>query len=368
MPALTLDALLRSLKKGVRGTGTRGGGGGGDTLEAVYLLYGDEDVLKDEAIRVLVEAAIGGEANRDFNLDTRFATDLSPEQFHSLVNTPPMLADRRAVVVRGMEQLGKRKTKVRDELIRYLDAPNPTTVLVLAFAAGEEPDAELVRSSTAVVLEPLTPDRIPRWVQHQAGIIGVALEPEAAKLLVDAVGNDLSTLSRELEKLASLTADTRRPATAADVTGLVGVRQGETVYDLVDAAVARRAARAAQLVERVLEQSGMSGVKIISLLGTHLVGTALARRERDRGTHPRRLPDTMFQHIRTIRPYGLRNWKEEAARWSEWSDAWTAPDLRRALKAALEADIALKNPKISDEKGIVTQLVLGFAPMKQEAA
>ena len=355
MLALTLDALLRSFKKG---------GEGG--LDPVYLLHGDEDVLKDEALRVLVDAAVGSEATRDFNFDTRFAADLTPEQFHALVNTPPMLAERRAVVVRGMEQLAKRKTKLRDELIRYLGAPNPTTMLALVFGVGEEPDAELLRGSTPVVLEPLSPERVARWVQHRAGLLGLSLEAEAATLLLDAVGNDLSTLSRELEKLASLTADTHRPATAADVTGLVGVRQGETVYDLVDAALARRVPRAAQLVERVMEQAGMSGVKIVSLLGTHLVGTALARAERDRGA--RRLPEVMFRHLLATRPYGLRGWKEEAALWSEWSTNWTAPELSRALKAALAADIALKTPTISDERGIVTQLVLGFAPMKQEAA
>lgn len=354
MPALTLDALLRNLKKGV--------------LEPVYLLHGDEDVLKDEALRQLVDAAIGegGDATRDFNLDTRFAADLTTEQFHALVNTPPMLAARRAVVLRGMDQVGKRKTKLRDEVVRYLDAPNPTTVLALVFGAGEEPDAELLRASTPVDLEPLAPERVPRWVQHRAGILGLTLEPEAATLLVDAVGNDLSTLARELEKLASLTADTHRPATAADVTGLVGVRHGETVYDLVEAALSRRVARAAQLVEPVLEQAAMSGVKIVSLLGTHLVGTAVARAERDRGT--RRLPEAIFRHLLATRPYGLRNRKDEAARWSEWSDLWTPEELRAALKAALAADIALKTATISDEKGIITQLVLGFAPMKREAA
>ena len=349
---LTLDALLRSLKKGAP--------------ELVYLLYGDEDVLKDEALRMLVDAAIGGEANRDFNLDARFASDLTPEQFHALVNTPPMLAERRAVLVRGMEHLGKRKTKLRDEVVRYLAAPNPTTVLALAYGAGEEPDADLARAATAVLVEPLSPERIPRWLQHRAGILGVTLEPEAVKLLTDAVGSDLSALSRELEKLAGLTADTHRPATAADVTGLVGVRKGETVYDLVEAALARNVARAAHLVERVLEQAGMSGVRIISLLGTHLVGTALARAERDRGA--RRLPDTMFRHLLATRPYGLRGWKEEAARWSEWSANWTAQELSGALKAALAADIALKTATVSDERGIVTQLLLGFAKMNQEAA
>ena len=352
MPALTLDALLRSLKKGVP--------------DPVYLLSGDEDVLKDEAIRLLVDAGLRGDSNRDFNLDTRFANDLTPEQFHALVNTPPMPAERRAVVLRGVEQVGKRKTKLRDELVRYLGSPNPSTLLVLVFASGEEPDAELTRATTAVVLEPLAPERVPRWVQHRAGVLGLALEPDAATLLIDAVGSDLSALARELEKLASLTADTHRPATTADVTGLVGVRRGETVYDLIDAAMARRVARAAPLVERVLEQAGMTGVKIVSLLGTHLVGTAVARAERDRGA--RRLADSMFNYIRTIRPYGLRGWKDEATRWAEWSGAWTAEELRRALKAALAADISLKTASISDEKGIITQLVLGFAPMKQEAA
>src|SRR5882762_202184 len=255
MAALTLDALLRSLKKGA------------SLPEPVYLLHGDEDVLKDEAIRALVDRAVG--YSRDFKLDVRFAPDLTPESFHALVNTPPMLAERRAVVIRGVEQLGKRKTKVRDEVVRYLASPNPTTLLVLVVAAGEEPDADLVRASTSVALDGLSAERLPRWLQHRASTLGVTLAPDATELLLKAVGNDLSTLSRELEKLASLTAGAGRgggrPVTADDVSNLVGVRRDETVFDLVEAALERRPARAAQLVEPVLEQAGMSGVKIVSL-------------------------------------------------------------------------------------------------------
>ncbi len=353
MPALTLDALLRGLKKQPT-----------SPLDPVYLLHGQEDVLKDEAVRGLVDAAVG--SDRDFNLDVRYASDLTPESFHALVNTPPMLAERRAVVIRGLEQLGKRKTRLRDELLRYLAAPNLTTVLVLVVAAGEEPDAEVVRASTAVVFEPLSAERVPRWVQHHAGTLELTLAPDAAELLMGAVGNDLSTLARELEKLASLTAGTGRPVTAHDVTSLVGVRRGETVYDLVQAALERRVARAAQLVEPVLEQAGMSGVKILSLLGTHLVGTAVARAERDRGAA--RLEDAVFRQIQAVRPYGLRNWREEAARWATWSLEWSATDLRRALRAALAADNALKTATVSDDRGIVTQLVLGFAKIDREAA
>jgi DNA polymerase III subunit delta len=352
MAALTLDALLRSLKKG------------GPGFDPVYLLYGDEDVLKDEAVRALVDAAVG--TSRDFNLDVRFAADLAPESFNALVNTPPMLAECRAVVIRGVDQLGKRKTKLRDELLRYVAAPNPTTLLVLVVAAGEEPDPDIVRAATAVELDALAAERVPRWLQHRAKTLGVTLTPEAAELLLKAVGNDLTTLSRELEKLSAVGAG--REVTVQDVSSQVGVRRGETIFDLVEAALERRAARAAQLVEPVLEQGGMSGVKILSLLGTHLVGTALARAERDRGVNVARLPDVIFRQMQAARPYGMRSYKEEAAHWAAWSALWTAAELGDALRAALAADNALKTATVSDDRGIVTQLVLGFAAIKREAA
>src|SRR6059036_1959342 len=86
MGALTFDALLRSLKQGAP--------------DPVYYLHGEEDVLKDEAVRVLLERAVDPAA-RDFNVDQRTAGDLDPEAFNALVNTPPILAATRAVVLRG---------------------------------------------------------------------------------------------------------------------------------------------------------------------------------------------------------------------------------------------------------------------------
>src|SRR6266705_3266637 len=274
MGALSFDALLRSLKQGVP--------------DPVYYLHGDEDVLKDEAIRALLERAVDPAA-RDFNVDQRSAVDLDPESFHTLVNTPPMLAAARMVVIRGLEQLRK-AAKVRQELARYLDSPNPTTVLVLVQGAGEPPDAELARRATTVAVEPLPPARVERWLAHRASQLGLVLAPDATELLLAAVGNDLAALAGELEKLAAATGGAGgaggaggRTATRDAVAALVGVRRGETVQDLVDAALERRAAAAAVLVDPVLEQAGMSGVRIVTALATALVGTALARAERDRG-------------------------------------------------------------------------------------
>src|SRR5712692_4730676 len=135
MPALTPDALVRRLTPGHRGGGGSGEGGGG-ALDPVYFLYGDEDVRKEEAIRALLERALPSDA-RAFNLDQRGAGELDPQTLHTLVNTPPLMAATRAVVVRGVEQL-KKGAKLRQELLRYLGAPNPTTLLLLVQGAGEK--------------------------------------------------------------------------------------------------------------------------------------------------------------------------------------------------------------------------------------
>jgi DNA polymerase-3 subunit delta len=350
MGALTFDALLRSLKQGAP--------------QQVYYLHGDEDVLKDEAIRALVERTVAPAA-RDFNVDQRNAADLDPEAFHALVNTPPMLVATRAVVIRGLEQLRK-TAKVRQELARYLDSPNPTTLLILVQGAGEPPDSELASRAATVAIEPLPPERVERWLAHHASRLGVTLAPDAAELLLAAVGNDLATLARELEKLGAVAGS--RPATRDEVAALVGVRRGETVQELVDAALERRGAAAARLVEPVLEQAGMSGVRIVTALATALVGTALARAELDRGAPRARLESLMLSHLRAARPYGLGRWEQTAERWASWASLWSAAALSRALRLALDADRALKSSTVTDERGILEQLVLACALLEQEAA
>ena len=350
MAALSFDALMRALKRG--------------DPDPVYYLHGDDDVLKDEAIRAMVMRAVDP-AVRDFNVDHRAAADQDAEALHALLNTPPMLAARRAVVLRGVEQLRK-KSKPRDALLAYLEHPSPATLLVLVQGDAEPPEADLARYATVVAIERLLPERAIRWVAHAASERGLTIDPDATDLLVSAVGPDLGALRQELDKLTVLVQG--RPASSTDVSALVGVRHGETLQDLVDAALGRESGRAARLVERVLAQSGMTGVRIVSALGTELVGTALARAELDGGTPPSHLAEALFRHLLAARPFGLRGYKLEAAQWAAWGDRWQSHELRIALRLALDADRALKRGRISDEAGLVRQLVLSLALPVPEAA
>ena len=298
-------------------------------------------------------------------MDRRSAADLDPEAFHSLVNTPPMLAPVRVVVLRGIEEV-KKTSKVRQELLAYLAAPSPTTVLLLVQNAGTPPDAELGRAATAVAAEPLPPHRVLKWLARRARQLKLQLEPDAAELFVATSGTDLGALAQELEKLAALAIG--RPATRDDVTAVVGVRHGETLQDFVDATLERRAADAARLLEPVLEQAGMSGVRMLTALGTALLGTALARAELDRVPPPPRLESVILNELRAARPWGVGSWQDTAARWARCATLWSADELRAALHLALTADRALKSSTVSDERGILMQLVLACGVRAREAA
>src|SRR5918912_3153370 len=184
----------------------------------VYYLHGEDDYLKDEAVRRLVDRAVDP-ATRDFNLEVLRGADVEAGPFGSLLDTPPMMAERRVVVVRDV---GALRREVRRMLDRYLERPARDTVLVLVASAGGKADRDLVDRAAAVEFAPLTPEQLPKWIEHQASEIGVSETPGGVALLHRAIGNDLPQLAAELDKLASYVAPEGRVVDESAVEAVVG--------------------------------------------------------------------------------------------------------------------------------------------------
>ncbi len=327
-------------------------------ISPVYYLTGDADVLKDDLIAAIMEATLEPSA-RDFNLDVRAAGELDAAALHTLVNTLPVLADRRVVVIKGLEQWRK-NARTWDALREYLARPAETTVLVLAHSAGEPADAALSRAAVHVDVAVPGPAVLRRWVALRARQAGIELEPQAIEHLVRAVGADLAHLGTEVEKLAAAVG-AERAVTAEEVAQLVGVNRGETVEDWVEAVVARDIGKALQLTDVVLPQAGVTAVRMIIALGTELVGIRLARALADGGVAGGRLERAVFEQLRQIRPVGGRNWEVQARAWAAAEAHWTAPDLDRAIRAAYQADRALKSTTVSDDRATLRTLLLSLS-------
>lgn len=349
MAALSFAAAVRAFADGDRAP--------------TWYLTGDEDVLKQEFIEKVLDGVLEP-STRDFNLDVRQAGDLSGESLHALVETPPMLAEQRVVVLRGLEQW-RRNAKVWEVLHHYLAQPNPSTLLVLVHGAGEKPDTKIVKAAARHVdLKTPSPRERAAWVAKRAKALGTTIDAEAIEHLLTTVDADLGHAARELEKLVAA-AD--GPITLALVQDMVGVRRGETLPDWVDALLLRDAARGVNLVNIVLQQSGITGVRMVMALGTGLLGTRLARGLLDRGMAAKAVEQKVKDAIGVARPNGLRQWGVEAAVWTGAATRWTAAELDDALGRAYDADGSLKNTTVTDERGILVSLTLSLARVERAA-
>jgi DNA polymerase-3 subunit delta len=329
----------------------------------VYLLHGDDDFLKEAAMRQVIDAAVDP-ATRDFNLELRRGADLDAETLGALLGTPPMMADRRVVVVRDVGALRK---DVRKALDRYLDRPAPDGVVVLVAAAGGKADKALLehRAVHAVEFRQLTGDELPKWIAHHLETEhGGSITEGAAELLVDAVGADLPQLAAELDKLLSYTNDAEIDEQA--VSAIVGVRRGETLGDFLDAVGARDARRALDLLPHVLSQPKTTGVSIVMALSMQTMALAWAQAARAEGLPASRLGSEFFALLKEGGGFAGRAWGEAARAWERMLPNWTAPALDRALDALLAADVALKESRVSSEEQVLTTLVLSLCAKVEE--
>lgn len=328
-------------------------------FEPVYYFFGDEEFLKDDMVRQVLDAAVDP-ATRDFNLEFVRGADVSAESLGSLLGTPPMMAERRVVVVRDVSAL---KKDARATLEKYLNSPAPDVLLLLVAPGGAKADKVLESRTrgSAVEFEPLTGDRIPRWINYYAEHdLGTRITAEAAALLQDAVGPELPQLKLELDKLANYAGAS--PIDENAVVAVVGVRPGETMSALLDAIVARDAPAALALLPGVLQQPKVNAVQLVMALSTHMLCIGWASAARDRGVSPSRLSGELFGVLKTSGSvFSGRAWGDMVTCCVRASELWGGREVDAALELLLQADASLKGTRMSSDEQLLATLILAMS-------
>ena len=326
-------------------------------FDPAYHFAGDDDFRKQEALNLLVNAAVDP-ATRDFNYEARRGSEISGEALGSILATPPMLAERRVVVVRDAGSLKKDgKTAVEE----YLRRPSPDVILVLVQPSGEKPDPKFGQASL-VLFEPISGPPLSRWIAMRAEHHKASITAGAAELLQSSVGNDLPQLNIELEKLATYTNGAEIDEAA--VAAIVGVRREESLTALLDAVGNRDAATAHRILPGLLEQPKSSGVFIVMVLGMQILGTGFARARLAARVPPQRLSYEITNMIKESGAYPGRSWTEAAQVWISAAPKWPTDHLFAAASALHWADRALKESGRTTEEGILQSAILAMCQTK----
>jgi DNA polymerase-3 subunit delta len=335
------------------------------SFDGAYYITGEDDYQKEDAVRQLIDAALDP-AERDFNLDVRRAGEIDAETLGVLLSTPPMMAERRVIIIRDVAALKKDPRKVLDQ---YLSKPAPDTLVMLVGTAGSKADSALSGASTVLQFDHLTGDRIPRWIAHKASTeFGVRITEPAIELLQAAVGSDLHQLAGELDKLASYVDRSSEEIGEEAVAAVVGVRRGETQSDLLDAVADRNAGRALELVAHVLAQPKTTGVSIVMALSTQMLAISWGRARLDEGVPRPRLAQEYFDLLRDTGAFAGRPWGSATAVWARAAERWDRESLDRAVDTLLEADIALKESRVSSDEQLLASVILSLCAAGEKSA
>lgn len=232
----------------------------------IYLLVGEEAFLVHEAVQLLKVKSVD-EATIDFNCDVFEATEAPAGQVKDAAEMLPMMSRRRLVVYRGVDSL---KDKDWETLFPLFDNPVDSTTFVLTAESLDKRKRYYKKlAEAAVIVELKRPyeSQIADWIDYLGSRNGVGVNREAAHLLKQFVGTNLTELNNELLKLRDYLGE-RTHVEPADVLQVVSQTRVDRIFDLTDAIGRRDKVHALHSLANLLDH-GQSEVGVLAMITRH---------------------------------------------------------------------------------------------------
>jgi DNA polymerase-3 subunit delta len=224
----------------------------------VALLHGGDEQLLDDALGLVTRGLFADASERALGREVLEGDAVSVEGVVRSAMTLPLMTRRRLVVVRRAQALPAKGT---DLLGAYARDPNPTACVLLL--AGESLTASRERRSdhwllgtlpaSAIVALPLRKGRaLEDWLRQRAAADGLSVSDEAARLLVQWVGDDGARLLGEARKAALVGGPEHRRVGVHEVTAVVGEHRMSDAFELTRAVERRELGQALRTLDRLL--------------------------------------------------------------------------------------------------------------------
>lgn len=216
-------------------------------FEKIYFLHGEEPFYIDLITNAIVENALE-EHEKDFNQSILYGKDSDVQAIIADAKGYPMMAERRLVVVKEAQDLKK-----IEELESYFDKPSDQTVFVINYKYKKFDSRKKVFKAASKNGLAFQSAKIPEyklldWINMFAKEMGYGINPKAAMLLMEFLGNDLSKISNELEKLEILV-EKGTTINEVHIEENIGISKDYNAFELVNAIGTRDISKANRIVD-----------------------------------------------------------------------------------------------------------------------
>ncbi len=293
----------------------------------LYFLFGDESFLLDEAVESLTKILLS-ENLKDFNFSSFYATDVEVQNLRDAIETLPVMAPRRVVILKEAHEL---KDKEWEELLPLIESPvESTTWICIAQKADKRKKFLKAFLNHGAVSEFKRPfeNQIPQWITAIARKYNLKIDSEASQVLHQLVGNDLAEINSELKKLSQFLGE-RNQVLVDDVLEAVSHVRINSIFELTDAIGRNDRSYALVCLANLIENGG-NEVAILSLISRHFRILKLVAEGLSEQISGQRLSQRAG-----VSPYFLKQYMEQVKFWQNGK-------LEATFRALLDTDRALK--------------------------
>jgi DNA polymerase-3 subunit delta len=302
------------------------------SFSPLYFFFGEEPYLINQAVNYIKVCALHGGA-ADFNFNSYYASDVEISQVRDEVETLPMMAPRRVILLREVQDLTDKEWASLEPLF---ESPVDSSVFILVGGKIDKRKKfykHLYEQAVHVEFKKPFENQIPGWIRHICKGHELTISDEAIQLLHRLVGNQLTEIESEVVKLRDFVGE-RKTVDLEDVAQCVSKKREENVFDLTEKiAEGDRVQSLVQLVQ-LLDQ-GQSEIGIIALVARHMRILLMIKQGMDQNLSGQRL--ATFAQVPT---YYLQDYVQQARRWS-------VKKLENSLLILAETDRALKSSPLS---------------------
>lgn len=213
----------------------------------VYWFEGEEEYIIEQLLSSAGEYLLSPE-QRDFNLTVFYGRDCQWADLLNACRRYPMFSDRQVVVLREAQSM-----RELDKMEAYLEQPMDSTIWIVGYK-DKKMDArkrfsKLVKEKGVVLTtRKLYPNEMVAWTEQWLKSRKRNISENALSLLVEHVGDDLSRMVNELDKLM-LTVPAPATLNEAHVEQFVGISREYNSFELQRALANRQLSKAIQIIQ-----------------------------------------------------------------------------------------------------------------------
>lgn len=320
-------------------------------LAPVYVVTGEQDLLRELAVGLLQNHALAGEAN-PFVYERFDGEETDAASVAMSANLLPMLGGQRVVVVKRAQKLLEKA----EELVAYIDDPSPRTVLVLELS--KTPDKrrkawkELEKKTSIVTCDTPKAAELEDWVSEQAQASKMRLGRDGVRYLIAEFGSDLRRLLGELEKLSLYAGEEKLDLET--IAAVLGRGKAQNIFRFVDAVGAGDSKKALRQLGRLLDE-GEPPLIILSLVDRLVGQLRVAHELRSSGRRGESLGKVLG-----VPPYAVKSISDAARRFDR-------QELDRAMRSLADTDRILKSSSVP-ARLVLETLVISLCGAGKNAA